>query len=885
LVQNLAAGTYYVAVSGSGNRDYHPLIAGSGTPGSTGPYGLLIKAQDLGLVPGDGPHLLASNPAAGSSLPASPFVLRLELSGVLDPSTVAPGQDVQLLRNARGTFGDGTDQSVPLAVFNVSAASQELQLTPAAPLALGFYEVILAGEGRPGNPVLRDQAGKAVGQDASHPFGQVYTVGFAVTGIEGNQAAGAMADDTPATAHELGNLAPQGALRIAGAIGDDPTDPVAFDPSDVDLYHFRLTGAGHFALSAAALAGRLDSPLDPALSLFEKDPVDGSPHLVWFNDDTENATRAHDGSACPLFHDAALMAGLTQGDYYLVVSSAGNMPDPGLGLLPGTNGIFDPLVSHSGQGGTTTGWYVLNVAVQPDNTVPHVVALTLADGTRVTNGLVLDRPPTGFNIAFDAPTLLPQLFLQSFVDTHVNGSTAAYVQGDDGSVHLLRAAYFSPDDSFASFYLYDALPNGNYTLHLSGPAGLTDPGGNPLAGNSPNGDYTVSFSIQAAPRGTPGNPIRWSDHEPNDTPAQAQDLGTLFPAELSQEVRIVRDFTATPGQAPADSADYFQFAVLQRKEYTFTLSVMSAPGALQISFTSATGASMPVRAAEVPGGFEFQIVLDPGAYQVRISGWTPAQAARVDYQLGIAIAQAMEPPPPLTTGPGPAIQFRPLTSNLASLAGPPLPVAVAPRLPGAPPVVTVSAMESGPATVVSVAASTSDLREIPTSVLLALGAPPVAGVGASAGATAAQAPDVHDRILAASSGPQAHGERSGAASAQTSGTAEKAASGDGLAALVGVLLRKLDRASWLRAVELLYHLKAQPEKQVRLAEPDGEEVEDASSTTDAPPDRSLEQSLAQLGAVIAGALTLGLPDPGAEARRRMTRTPLVPEGPAADGGE
>ena len=36
--QLLGQGTYYLAVSGDGNFDFHPLIAGSGLPGSTGDF-------------------------------------------------------------------------------------------------------------------------------------------------------------------------------------------------------------------------------------------------------------------------------------------------------------------------------------------------------------------------------------------------------------------------------------------------------------------------------------------------------------------------------------------------------------------------------------------------------------------------------------------------------------------------------------------------------------------------------------------------------------------------------------------------------------------------------------------------------------------------------
>ena len=104
--------------------------------------------------------------------------------------------------------------------------------------------------------------------------------------------------------------------------------------------------------------------------------------------------------------------------------------------------------------------------------------------------------------------------------------------------------------------LLDALPTGDYTLHLSGPLGLADLAGNPLVGNDPSGDYAVSFSVQGPPRGTPGNPTAWLTQEPNDTPQQPQVLGTLLPMELVNGVTVTRDYQQNPSPGVADTGDY-----------------------------------------------------------------------------------------------------------------------------------------------------------------------------------------------------------------------------------------------------------------------------------------------------------------------------------------
>ena len=63
-----------------------------------------------------------------------------------------------------------------------------------------------------------------------------------------------------------------------------------------------------------------------------------------------------------MLDDAALFVGLTEGDYYLAVSSSGNAPDPLLGYTPDSL-AFNPNIAHSGQGGFSTGSYVLNLEV------------------------------------------------------------------------------------------------------------------------------------------------------------------------------------------------------------------------------------------------------------------------------------------------------------------------------------------------------------------------------------------------------------------------------------------------------------------------------------------------------------------------------------------
>ncbi len=107
---------------------------------------------------------------------------------------------------------------------------------------------------------------------------------------------------------------------------------------------------------------------------------------------------------------------------------------------------------------------------------------------------------------------------------------AVYVEGADGTKYFPRFDSYDSATNQATFVMLDALPNGDYELHLSGAAGLADLGGNELVGNDPScGDYVVPFTVDAPARGTAGNPLEWNDQEPNDNINDPQDLGVPLP--------------------------------------------------------------------------------------------------------------------------------------------------------------------------------------------------------------------------------------------------------------------------------------------------------------------------------------------------------------------
>ena len=658
LDRNLSAGTYFIAVSGHGNLYFNPFLADSGLDGATGNYQITVTATPLPIDPGAGPTVINFDP--GTDGASSPFVIRLTMSEAIDPNSAFAGDTVHLFYNPTGAFGDGSDVELTLAQVNFSTADNELQLMPSAPLGVGSYEVVLAGNTDVNFDTIYDLNGTPLGSNAANPDGQDESFTFQITGVEGGT--GAVPNDTSAGAIDLGNITNAGLVQKTGAIGDDPNDPIPYDPSDVDMYHFSLTGPGTYAVSAEVFARRIGSSLDPGVSLYRVDPGTGQFQLVVGDDNTGNPIESSNGTALPVFGDAFVFAGLTAGDYYVAVSSHKNVPDASLGLLPGQNGIFDPNVSYSGTNGSTTGPYVLNVLAQADDTAPTVVSVTPSpEGT-------LSAAPTQITVQFSEDVDLQDLAFRSFEQTSQASIAAVYIVGPDGTRYSPRLESYDSMTHTATFELLDELAGGTFTLHLSGALGLTDFGGNPLVGNSGSGDFTTSFTVTA-----PAIGAVIASAEPNDvTP---QNLGVLFPNELQSGVTIVR--AADPTRA--DSDDSYSFQVLQDQSYFFFLSGVSG---LALTLRDQDG---DVISTTAQNGGQFAI-LTAGTYTVTVSGWTPATAPSTAYQLRIVLGGLGENPPPLTTGAAPAIRLR-----LAQTA----PVAPTPPVVVLPPTPTTSPTSTG----------------------------------------------------------------------------------------------------------------------------------------------------------------------------------------------
>src|SRR5262249_7528905 len=126
LDRDLGPGTYYVAVSGAGNRYFDPFLADSGLVGDGGDYALLVTAGDLtGTLPAVRTADVRAGPTPDASAGRSPLIVRLGLSGPLDP-LVANDLDVRLTSAA--------DPSTNLlAYYTYSPSTGELRLLTDAP--------------------------------------------------------------------------------------------------------------------------------------------------------------------------------------------------------------------------------------------------------------------------------------------------------------------------------------------------------------------------------------------------------------------------------------------------------------------------------------------------------------------------------------------------------------------------------------------------------------------------------------------------------------------------------------------------------------------------------------------------------------------------------
>jgi hypothetical protein len=359
------------------------------------------------------------------------------------------------------------------------------------------------------------------------------------------------------------------------------------------------------------------------------------------------------------------------------------------------------------------GNFVLNFQIQPHTTTPQVVSIRRDDGIEPGGS------PARFYVQFNEAINVQQLaYLAYQVNPIISSPPQVFVQGPGNSIFYPWLQSYDPATNTATFVMADGLPSGVYQLHLSGPNGLADWAGNPLAGNGdPSGDFVYTFTVNDPnrPAGQPDPLVRF-DQNPKANP---QNVGILFTNEIQNGFTITRNFTSNP---PADTGDVYEFQVLERQDYVFSLSGTGLPaGTYAVLVDASTGQQF---LPDFQGNTStVKYTLDPGVYLIEIGGWTAGNASQVTYNLVITMLNNPERPTALPVGASPAISLR----LVSTLPPPPQPA------PPSPP------------------AGSSNQGGLPNSVLVALTSGLLGGnSGADPGDGGSALPGVNvlDRVVA-----------------------------------------------------------------------------------------------------------------------------------------
>ena len=340
------------------------------------------------------------------------------------------------------------------------------------------------------------------------------------------------------------------------------------------------------------------------------------------------------------------------GEYYVAVSSSSN------DISMGPDGVFDPNVAHSGLNGGTVGEYVLSLHVQADDVAPEVVIGSINDGETLT------APPTYLDVQFSEPVNVQQLAYAAFQQSASDDLSAVYLAGADGEKYFPRFDTYDSASFTASFLLLDALPNGDYTWHISGANGITDLAGLPLVSNDESGNYVIHFSVAGFERGSNGDPQTWITSDNNDSLDAPQELGVLFPHELQSTVTLVRD-AATSAVLAADTSDYYRLEVLQTQIYFISITNFSnATDSPSLELIDADGNVVDlVQQGSTEG---IQGTLQPGVYRLHVGKWSASDAANVAYRIEVKLGGVAENPTPLTNGAAPAVSIQLNAGNFNS---------------------------------------------------------------------------------------------------------------------------------------------------------------------------------------------------------------------------
>ncbi len=618
LSRDIAPGTYYVAISGEGNRYFFPLLQNSGRDGQTGAYLLHIDGAAIpspsSVLSTDFKDVTTFDANNFPIVHTPPQVLHVDMSGPLDPNA-----DIQLY---------DIDYNPIAFSSSFSTTASELQIKPSQALAPNTYQLFTYDSNS--NLVI-----------------ELY---FTVDGISGDTSG--HAPDTVDHARDLGSLSGNGAATFAtGTIGDnslytplDSNGNAVLDPAiadvanQVDVYHFTISGsAGRpFDFVADASAGRIGSGLDPAMTLFRMQngapvAIAGSGNVA---DNTAAEVESGGGTATfPYYFESHIAISLTPGDYYLAIGSGNNYADPTAPRDFGASGVFDPLVSQSSLAGNSTGPYVLSVSAT--STPPTITSTDHATFTTGAAGSFTITTSGSGTVALDDTGSLPAgvLFTDNGDGTATLAGTPAAAMGAQYPITITASNGVAPDDtqSFtltvnqaASIFSADHVTftvgsPGNFTIRASGfpIATLSGSGALPVGvAFTDNGDGTATLSGTPAAATNAAYPLTF--HATNGVGATADQSFTLTvdPAAPTPSTDVAPTIT---------SADHAAF-------------VAGTAGSFTVTTTGSPVASL-VHNGSLPSGVTFT---DNGDGTATISG-TAAAGGASDYPISIIASNGTAP--------------------------------------------------------------------------------------------------------------------------------------------------------------------------------------------------------------------------------------------------
>ena len=374
---------------------------------------------------------------------------------------------------------------------------------------------------------------------------------------------------------------------------------------------------------AEVFAGRIGSPLDPGMSLFELDPSTGQLVFLAGNNNTGNPTEGTDGTL-PLFTDSALADGLTAGDYYLAVADgiehalAARGPD-----ARHAPAIFDPNQPGSAQ----NGWSTRPLSAQPAGPAePRLRRGCVASSP--SPGQVLARPRRRSPCSSRSRSTSSSSHYQAFEATYQTAIPAGLHRGEPTGRNTSRdSSAMTRATNTATFQMLDGLAERLVCPAPLGPGRPDRPRRQPAGRQRPERGLRHPLHGPGAGRHALGQQFRRRSGR-SRRPAGALPRTSACCSPTS--FRPAWPSCATPSvRHPGGRRDAGQLHVPDHPDattITFNSSAADLPAGTQLSMTDGSGEPVPLGVADRRTSY----IRPPVAGDVHdhVGGWAPGDRRR-----------------------------------------------------------------------------------------------------------------------------------------------------------------------------------------------------------------------------------------------------------------